>query len=215
MDSKAAMYFKKYVVLFYGVCIQTFGIALSYHAQIGSGPIAVYNQGMNVFFGISVGTASWIMSIVFIALSLIFRSRYISVATIILTVGFGYMLDFWTEICGYFFPEVISLPLQAVCLVATTILTPAGIGIIISANAGAGSTESFLLYVNEKTHIPFKHLMLAVNVFFGVLGWFLGGTVGIATLTMCLSTGYISSLTTKLSSKTIIPLLGINGLAVD
>lgn len=113
------------------------------------------------------------------------------------------------------FSETVTLPLQAVCLIAATVLTPVGIGIVISANAGAGSTESFVLYLNEKTHIPFKHLMLGLNLVLGGLGWLLGGTVGIATLTQCLFTGYISSFTTKVSSKTIIPFFEIDGLSVD
>lgn len=215
IGSKASDYFKKYVIMFYGVCIQTFGIGLSYYSEMGSGPIAVFNQGMNRSFGISVGTASWIMSVFFIILAFIIKSKFLSIATIIMTVSFGYMLDFWTTTIGYFFPEVVSLNLQLVTMVVSTVVTAVGMGIIISAGAGAGATESFMLMVTYKTGFPFKYMVMLVNGIFGVIGWCLGGTVGAATVAMMIFCGPIASVVTQISSRTLVKALGVRGLSVN
>ena len=215
MGEKMATLFKKYVLLAYGVAFQAFGVALMYYSEMGSAPAAVFNEGLHLTLGVTVGVGNYITSTVLIILAFIIDRRHISVATFIMAFWTGFLMDVAMELLGYFVPEVLTEFDKWLFLFLSSIVICIGVGFVIAADAGTAPYEAFALPVSEKIHIPYKYLCIIINVIFVIAGWLLGGKVGWCTLIFGTMSGFIISYTTKVATRTVTSWLGLSGLAVD
>lgn len=207
-------YFKKYVVIFYGLVIQAVAIAMMYLGGIGSGPFPVMVQGLARILGTSEGVANYAISGACIFIAFIYNRKFITINTILTAVGFSLLLDPAISLMSMVMPEVITLPMKVVFTITATVLIGVGIGVILSANGGAGALECLELGINDRTGISFVALNWMFNISFIILGFLLGGEIGPATVTITIFLGGIIKVTTGVCSKTFIRWLGMDGLEV-
>lgn len=214
MAGRACVYFKKYVLMFYGIVFSSLGVAIMYYSELGSAPIAVFNEGVHVSTGISIGTSNTIVCIVMIIAALIIDRKLISAGTFILSFGTGILMDFCIEMVGYIYPEAGDFTFRLISIFVATGIVGLGVGMTLAANAGVAAFEAFALPLGEKIHIPYKYLCIIVNVLFAAVGWLMGGTFGICTIIFGVFSGFIIDYTTKFSTGVFAKGLGLEGLDI-
>lgn len=215
MGGKAAVCFKKYVLLAYGVVLQAVGVALMYFSGMGSAPVAVMNEGMHLSWGMSVGTANYLVSLGLIIAALFLDRRYISIATFIMAFGTGYMIDYAMVYVEYIIPEVLTFTDQLILLAVSTLFICIGVGLIVAADTGTAAFEAFAIPLSLKIHVPYKYLCVIINFLFALVGWLLGGQIGICTLFFGTVSGFIIAFMTKVATATVARWFGLDGLAID
>ena len=114
---RASEYFKKYVILFYGVVFMSLGIAIMHYSELGNAPVAVFNDGISRIFGISIGTANILVCVGLIFMAILVDRRLVSVGTFILSFGAGVLMDFCIEMVGYIFPEISDFSFKIICII--------------------------------------------------------------------------------------------------
>lgn len=80
--------------------------------------------------------------------------------------------------------------IRAVSMVAGCVILSAGMSIVINSNAGTGPNDLVAVILSDKIeNIEFRWVRVGCDLFFVVLGFFLGGTVGIGTIVAVCLTG--------------------------
>lgn len=209
MSAKAGELFKRYVILAYGVAIQATGCALLYYSNLGSGAVAMFNQGLSSTLDISVGVANYIGGAVFLVIAFILDRSKITLGTVLLTFGFGTFLDVVMRMLDVVWMDNMTEVQAYIAMVVGAILLAAGIGIIISAEAGIGSVEAVYVIICEKCHISFKLMRIMGDGVFFIFALLLGGVFGIATIISTVFGGYITVYTVKLGNATYLKKLGL------
>lgn len=76
-----------------------------------------------------------------------------------------------------------------------------GIGIYVSPNLGAGPRDSLMLFIIEKTGWSLKKVRTGIEVIVAIVGWILGGPVGIGTVLIAIGLGQLVHYTLPASQK--------------
>lgn len=170
--------------LLVGLIAYGFGCALTVAAGLGVDPWTVFAEGLSRVTGIGVG---WITNIVGLGVLLLWiplRQRP-GVGTIanILLVGTS------MQIALGFLPHPDVLWLQALMLVAGVVVVAAASGLYIGARFGPGPRDGLMTGLHSRFGWPIWVCRLSVEGTVLVLGWLLGGTVGVGTVVFALGIG--------------------------
>lgn len=210
----------KTVIICIGVTLLACGIALFYALNIGSDPISVFVDGQHRIFGISYGSVNLIDSLIYFVFILIFSRNLINFATLISGFAMGPLINLFTNIFNRFilpkgtftlqfidFKGFAFIPPEGDFLVRLLMLIPAeiligcGLGIYLSANMGAAPVDALVLFMSAKFKKPLKNVKIAFDFIAAILGFFLGGVVGVGTIIAIVMTGPIINSTLKLAKK--------------
>ena len=73
--------------------------------------------------------------------------------------------------------------IRAVSIVAGCVILSAGMSIVINSNAGTGPNDLVAVILSDKIEkVEFRWVRVGCDLFFVVLGFLLGGTVGVGTI---------------------------------
>jgi uncharacterized membrane protein YczE len=172
------------VRLFVGLLGFGFGIALMVHADLGLGPWDVLHQGISRRTGVPIGTVGIGVGAVLL-LGWFFLPVRIGIGTIANTLVIGLVIDatLWA------LPAGGPLWLR-VCEVPTGIVLVAiGSGFYIGAGLGPGPRDGLMTGLARRGVGSVRAVRTGIEVTVLVLGWALGGTVGIATAIQAVTIG--------------------------
>lgn len=168
------------------------GVYLTIHAGIGAGPWDVFNLGLSGTFGILYGTASISVSAAILIIDILLRER-IGVAMIIDALVVGKAVDFFNWI------NIVPVPKTLVGSIAMMLVGLVIMGytqyFYMSASLGCGPRDTLLVGLKRRlTKIPIGAVSIAMLAVVTLIGWLLGGPVGIGTLICAFVTGPIMQL---------------------
>ena len=146
-----------------GIACMTFGIALSCKADLGTSPISSVPLVLSMCTPFSVGIITIIMNFAFIAVQpLLLRAFYWRelIGQVILTVPFGYSIDFFMWVLQEVNPET-QLEKWAACLISIAVLA-FGVFLEVRAKIFFAAGEGL---VNVLTFISRKNFSLIKNGF--------------------------------------------------
>ena len=166
-----------------------FGVYLTIQANIGAGPWDVLNLGLSKTLGILYGTASIAVSCTILGIDILLKEP-IGIAMFIDAVVVGKAVDFFNYIHAV--PPASSLltgvPLM---LVGLTIMAYTQFTYMI-ASLGCGPRDTLLVGLAKRvTKIPIGAVSIALLSLATLIGWLLGGPVGVGTLICAFCTGPI------------------------
>jgi len=186
--------------LLVGLIAYGFGCALTVAAGLGVDPWTVFAEGLARVTGIGVG---WITNIVGLCVLLLWiplrQKPGIGTIANILLVGTS------MQIALGFLPHPDALWAQALMLVAGVVVVAAASGLYIGAHFGPGPRDGLMTGLHGRFGWPIWACRLAVEGTVLVLGWLLGGTVGVGTVVFALGIGPLVHLA--------LPLLATPGTA--
>jgi len=170
--------------LFLGLIIFGFGEGLLIVSGIGASPWNVLHQGIAVSLGLSIGTIAFLVSFL-VLLLWYFLDQKIGMGTIINFIIIAIMID--TTI--YYFDKPNEFFTQLLMVFIGILIVGFGTAMYLIANLGAGPRDGLMTGLQKKTNAPIALVRTSIEIFVVLLGWFLGGTVGIGTLLYALGIG--------------------------
>ena len=173
--------------LFYlslGLIVFGFGEGLLIVSGIGASPWNVLHQGVAISLGLSVGTIAFLVSFL-VLLLWYFLDQKIGMGTIINFIIIAIMID----VTIYYFDKPNEFFLQLLMVFAGILLVGFGTAMYLIANLGAGPRDGLMTGLQKKTNAPIALVRTSIEIIVVLLGWFLGGIVGIGTLFYALGIG--------------------------
>jgi len=184
--------------LFYlclGLIIFGFGEGLLIVSGIGASPWNVLHQGVAVSLGLSVGTIAFLVSFL-VLLLWYFLDQKIGIGTIINFIIIAIMID--TTI--YYLDKPDEFFLQLLMILAGILIVGFGTAMYLIANLGAGPRDGLMTGLQKKTDASIFSVRTSIEIIVVLVGWFLGGVVGIGTLLYALGIGSTVALSLYLFS---------------
>ncbi|HEU5012417.1 MAG TPA: hypothetical protein VFT66_07725 [Roseiflexaceae bacterium] len=176
----------RWLTLLAGLIMFGVGLALIVRANLGLGPWDVLHQGLSRHTGVPIGTVSIPVGLLILLAWLPLGERP-GWGTLLNVVMIGLVLDGVLLLL----PDVANLAARAVLLVAGIVVTGAGSGLYLSAQIGAGPRDGLMLGLSRKTGWSIRTVRTLIELSALVVGWLLGGTVGIGTLAFAFGIGPI------------------------
>jgi uncharacterized membrane protein YczE len=159
------------------------GIALMADADLGLGPWDVLHQGLARHTGLSLGTLNIAVGAVVLLLWIPLRQRP-GIGTVLNVLVIGAVVDLALALV----PEPRHLAVRAVAMLGGVVLMGVGSGLYIGAGLGPGPRDGLMTGVAARGH-SVRSARTALEVTVLVLGWALGGTVGVGTVVLALAIG--------------------------
>jgi len=187
-SSKSPSNFKPSLkTLFYlclGLIFFGFGEGLLIVSGIGASPWNVLHQGIAISLSLSVGTIAFLVSFL-VLLLWYFLDQKIGMGTIINFIIIAIMID----VTIYYFDKPTEFRFQLLIIFAGILLVGFGTAMYLIANLGAGPRDGLMTGLQKKTNAPIALVRTSIEIIVVLLGWFLGGIVGIGTLFYALGIG--------------------------
>lgn len=171
-------------VLVAGLWLFGTGEALLVVAELGNGPWTVLAQGVSSRTSLSIGLATFVISLAVLALWIPLRER-----PGLGTIANALVIAAALQVGVLFLPHPDPTWLKLVFVFAGVALIGLGSGLYLTTNLGPGPRDGWMTGIHEKFGIPVARVRLGIEVTVLVLGWLLGGTVGLGTVVFALLIG--------------------------
>ena len=176
---------KTFVLLCLGLSIFGFGSSLLIHSTIGNAPWVVLAEGLANQFNWSIGFATFITSIVVLSMWIPLGEKP-GIGTIMNILIIAVVLDLSINIfdlsSSLFFINFITALLGV-------IIVGLGSGIYLIANLGPGPRDGLMTGLQKVSGYPIAWIRTLIEITVVLLGWALGGTVGVGTILFTIGVG--------------------------
>lgn len=172
----------RFVQLIAGLVLFGASLALLVRSRLGLDPWDVFHQGLSVTTGLTIGTCTIAAGVVVLLLWIPLRQRP-GAGTVANVVLVGLALDAVLALI----PETDDLALRWTYLVGGIIVNGIATGAYIGAGLGPGPRDGLMVGLTRSIRV----VRTAIEVSVLVVGWLLGGTVGVGTLLYALTIGPI------------------------
>lgn len=172
------------LVLIFGLWLFGTGEALLVVAELGNGPWTVLAQGVSSRTSISIGVATFVISLVVLALWVPLRER-----PGLGTIANALVIAAALQVGVWFLPHPDSTWLKLVFVFAGVALIGIGSGLYLTTNLGPGPRDGWMTGIHNRFGIPVARVRLGIEITVLALGWLLGGTVGLGTVIFALLIG--------------------------
>jgi uncharacterized membrane protein YczE len=173
-----------FAILILGLWLFGTGEALLVAAELGNGPWTVLAQGVTVHTSLSIGSATFLISVAVLMLWIPLRERP-GLGTIANAVVIAAAL----QVGVWLIPHPDPLWLKFVFVFLGVALIGVGSGLYLTTNLGPGPRDGWMTGLHQKFGIPVARVRLGIEVTVLALGWLLGGTVGLGTVIFALFIG--------------------------
>lgn len=178
------------LVLLIGLTVAHLGVTMFLLSEMGTDTFTVFIQGLAVRAGFTVGTVHVIVLCILMAVMLLTTKGYVKPGTVVCAFCGGPIIDFFTWLLGNYINGDAPMVVRAVSVVAGCVILSAGMSVVINSNAGTGPNDLVAVILSDKIEkIEFRWIRIACDLFFVVLGFLLGGTVGVGTIVAVCLTG--------------------------
>ena len=167
-----------------GLVIFGIGEAMLIASGVGVSPWTVLAQGITNITGWSVGLATFVISVL-VLLAWVPLRQTPGIGTVLNIIIIAVVLDLALP----WLPRFDSLVLRVAEAVAGVIVTGIGGGIYLIANLGPGPRDGLMTGLQRLTGFPIAAVRSAIEIGAVLLGWSLGGVVGIGTLLFAFGIG--------------------------
>lgn len=175
---------RRIIQLLIGLFLYGIGIAFIIRGVLGAAPWDVLSQGISMHLPLSFGVITIIVSAIVLLVWIPIRQKP-GVGTILNAVLVGPSAD-----VGFLFiPETDLLWLRVVFFVIGLTTLAAATGLYIGAHFGPGPRDGLMTGLHRVTGRPIWMVRTALEITVVVIGWLLGGIVGLGTVAFALLVG--------------------------
>ncbi|GKX64965.1 YczE/YyaS/YitT family protein [Inconstantimicrobium mannanitabidum] len=183
------LFLKKFIFFFVGLWIIQLGVALFLGANIGSDPFTVFTQGLSKVVGVTPGQSNMIITgVLFVILAIIDRT-YINIGTFLSVLLAGQFIDLSVKMVSVIPFKDLGLIVNCLVLVVGCIIIGIGFSILKASNLGVAPNDVLVLMLVDKTKVEYRWVRMTYDVLVFVVGFFLGGVVGVGTIIVAGLTG--------------------------
>ena len=172
--------------------VNGFGVYLTIQANIGASPWDVLNLGISKSLGILYGNASIAVSVTILIIDILLKEP-IGIAMFIDAFVVGKAVDFFNLIQAV--PPCRSYLTAVPVMLAGLVILGYTQFMYMSASLGCGPRDTLLVGLARRTgRIPIGAVSIALLSTATLIGWLLGGPVGIGTIICAFGAGPIMQL---------------------
>ncbi len=186
--NKAINLIKRLVLFFVGMSIIQFGVALFLKTSIGSDPFTVFTQGLATVLN-KTGVANMIILIILFIGILIVDMKKIKIGTLICVVGVGPIIDLGVKAVSYFPVESANIFLKMILVLVGCFVIAIGFSVMSAADIGVAPNDIVPFIIQDKLKFQYRWIRIALDATFLVVGFILGGKIGIGTIISMLAIG--------------------------
>jgi uncharacterized membrane protein YczE len=172
--------------LLLGLVVFGIGIALMVEAGLGLGPWEALNQGIARQVGLEIGTVSILLGIPIVALWWPLGERP-GIGTVCNVVLIGTATNVGIALLPT--PESAAMPARLAMMAGGVVVIAIGSGIYLATDLGPGPRDGLMTGVHHRFGWSIRRARTAIELSVLVVGWALGGTVGIGTVIFALGIG--------------------------
>jgi hypothetical protein len=175
---------KRVLIVVFGLAAFGLGDALIIESGLGNAPWSVLAQGISLKSGLTIGTATLLISVVVLLswIPLHVRLGFSTIANILVIATF-------IEIGTRAFPLQDGILMGLVYVIVGIVLVGAGSALYITCGLGKGPRDGMMTGLHNRTGVRVGRVRLGIEVVVSILGALLGGTLGIGTLLFALFIG--------------------------
>ena len=177
----------KFITLLYlilGLILFGLGETLLITANAGVSPWTVLAQGISIRTGYSIGLTTFFVSIGVLCLWIPLRQKP-GIGTILNTIIVSVVMD----VSLPFLPAPETILLQTLQIISAVVIVGLGSGFYLIANLGPGSRDGLMTGLQRMTNKPISLIRAIIEISVVIVGWYLGGVVGIGTIVFALTIG--------------------------
>lgn len=188
-------YYIRLMRLIWGLFLYALGIVFTLNAHIGYAPWEVFHVGLAKTIGISIGTASILIGVIIGVITLLLGEK-LGLGTILNMVLIGVFLDM---ILGLnIIPVSNNFIFGIIMLISGLFIIALGSYFYIGSAFGAGPRDSLMVALTRKTELPVGVCRGTIEILAVLVGWRLGGMIGIGTIISAFAIGFCVQTTFKL-----------------
>ena len=173
-----------FLFLCLGLTLFGLGEGLLLVSLTGASPWSVLAQGISLHIDLSIGVITFFVSS-FVLFLWFFLDQKPGIGTIMNIIIIAIMIDisiFYIETPENYVSKIIMA-------VIAVLIVGLGSGFYLIANLGPGPRDGLMVGVQIKTNFPIALVRAFLEITVVVIGWYLGGTVGIGTLLFAFGVG--------------------------
>lgn len=178
------MFIRRFIQLQIGLLLYGASLALMVRANLGLNPWSVFHQGLSHLTGLSLGTVVNLVGALVLVIWIPLRQKP-GIGTICNVLAIGTAADATLAVV----PSVTGLALQVALLVGAILLNGAATGAYIGAGLGPGPRDGLTTGGVRVTGWEVRWVRMTIEGLVLVLGWILGGAIGVGTVAYALSNG--------------------------
>ncbi|OOF59546.1 YczE/YyaS/YitT family protein [Rodentibacter myodis] len=173
-------------VLLFALAMLGIGDGFIVLANFGSSPWTVLSQGVALQSGIDIGLSSFLISCIVMLAWLPLKLRF-GLGTLLNIIVIALFLGLTTKIL----PQPTALLSRIVFGLIGMFLYGLGTALYLTCHLGAGPRDGLMVGICQRFHLKVGVVRTAIEVSVCVLGFFLGGIVGVGTLIFAAGIGWI------------------------
>lgn len=186
------------IFLIIGLVLFGLGEALLISAGIGVSPWTVFGQGISNVSNVTIGFATFIISL-FVLLCWIPLKQIPGIGTVLNVIIIASVLDYSLP----YLPSPETYILRLTQVVLGVVITGFGGGVYLIANLGPGPRDGLMTGLQRISDFPIAWVRSGIELTVVLIGWILGGIVGIGTLVFAFGIGPTVAISIYLLAKYI------------
>jgi uncharacterized membrane protein YczE len=183
----------RFVRLLVGLFVYGLGISLMVKANIGIPPWDVLAQGIAQQTKLSFGIAQVVVSVLVLLTWIPLRVKP-GIGSILNAVLIGLSTDVWMPLL----PTFTNFGIQLLIFVLGMCVVAFCTGLYISSNFGMGPRDGLVMGTRKKFGKPVWLIRTVYESFVLLVGWLLGGQVGLGTVMFAFGIGYLMQASLRL-----------------
>lgn len=167
------------IKLIFGLFLHGLGIVMQIQANIGYAPWDVLHTGLATTIGVTIGQASIAVGLALLFVNSILKEP-LGLGTVLNMLLVGIFVDL--ILMTGLIPQMDHLISGIALLIIGLIVLAFGVYFYIGSGFGAGPRDTLMVALNRRLRIPVGLARTSIEMTALVIGWLLGGMVGIGTI---------------------------------
>nr|WP_320025678.1 hypothetical protein [uncultured Acetobacterium sp.] len=188
-------YILRFLKLNFGLFLYGLGIIVTMRANVGYAPWEVLHSGISQTLGVSIGLVNTAVGAIIVIIVCLFGEK-IGIGTIFNMFMIGLFMDLILYLD--FIPIYQNFWIGTLVLILGLFIISLGTYFYISSAFGAGPRDSLMVAITRKTNLPVGLCRGILEVSVVIIGWFLGGMVGLGTVISAFAIGFCVQITFRL-----------------
>lgn len=198
------------LILFIGLVIAHFGVTLFLLADLGSDPFNVFIQGLFRIISsiwasplLTHGRVHMAISFIIIIILLFVDRSYVRIGTVICMVFGGPIIDVFTKLLAPLAIGEMGLAARIAVNCVGCVILAYGMTVVITSEAGTGPNDLVAVVISDRLKKKFGVTRVVVDVCFALIGFLLGGKLGIGTVICAFLVGTVASVFMPLNRRLV------------
>lgn len=188
---------KKSIRLIIGFILCASSTVFMLNSNLGLSPWDVFHQGISNVTGLTIGQANILSSVVVIIIGIVLSQR-IGIGTLFNIIMVGKFVDIINE--SNIIPVANNFFVGIVMMIIGMFVMGYGCYLYIGCELGCGPRDGVMVSLSSKLNKPIKLIRGSIEILVLIIGFILGGKVGIGTLISAISIGYCIQIVFKLKN---------------